>query len=296
MSGTVQARAGLEVEVLFNALSTAGDLLSGITGFVATLTDPDGPAAETVTITEVGLGVYKATFTTTKSSDAGITYLLDIQCPVNITDGALLSWTIQSFQRLAANVVGGYLTTLELVRELLGLADTDTSGDPLIVNMIARVSAMIEGRLSRRILQASYQEIRDGNGTPLVFLLRPPVASISAIYSDLLQTWDSTTLIDAADYSFDPTNGRVYLRNGGWFAEGFQNVRVDYVGGYSVVPPDVEGYACMKAAEVFRQRTTLGISSMSLKDGSFTRSVASAKDLMADLDDEIGHYHRRRAV
>ena len=166
---------------------------------------------------------------------------------------------------------GTGLTTLAAVKEYLGI--TGTTSDALLTNLIVRISRLLEAIWGQRIGLASYDEKRNGlNSQDL--LTRRPIVSITSLYQSLDQVWDSSSLINPADYLWDSETGIIHLKAGGWFLKGFRNVRIVYDAGFDPIPPDIEQIAIRAVAREYRNKDAVGIISMSLKDGSFTKSKA----------------------
>lgn len=296
MARIFDAQANVQVEIPFSLIDLDSVLVSGEAGNVVTeLYDEDGTASESVVIAEKeSTGVYEARVSFTKSKATGHIYLLRIISPPNITDEAILPFHIQVYPTLAvSSVVGAFLTTLANVKEIRSITVTDH--DAVLTSLIARISKMIESRLGDIFQQLAYTEFHNGSGTVLLRPFHRPIVSVSSIHISKDQKWDSTTLVDATGYVIDLVAGLIYRKDGGGFGQGFQNVRVVYTSGYAAVPLDVEHYAIEKILVFFDQREQLGLTSVSLKDGSFTKQ-ASVKDSMSDIATRLGKYRLRRAA
>ena len=294
MSIFIDWKAGSDLGIPFSCIDGNGALLSGQAASLQSasmLRDQDGAASEPVTVTEQGTsGIYEAHFTPTRSAELGHAYLLRITHPA-ASDGAITEYRVRVFAQLAVTpTTGTYLTTLANVKEMRGI--TGAQQDAVLTALIARVSTMIESRAGR-IMQTSWQEIRDGNGTSRMVLRHRPVISVAAVYMSEEQVWDSSTLLAATAYKVDREAGILYRRNGGYLGATPQDVRIDYDSGYGAVPLDVEHYAIKKVLEFFDQKDQLGITTITLKDGSITRS-AQGLALMSDMQAEIGRYVHRR--
>ena len=294
MARIFDAQANVQIEIPFSLMDLDSNLVSGEAGNVVTeLYDEDGAAAESVVIAEKdALGVYEARLTPTKSKVTGHIYLLRIISPTDT--GAILEYPLQVYPSIAvSSVVGAFLTTLANVKEVRNI--TVTTHDAVLTSLIARISTLIESRIGDVFQQLSYQEIQNGSGTVLFRFYHRPVVSVTTMHISSDQVWDSATLIDSTAYVIDLDAGLLYLKDGSGFTRGFQNIRADYTAGYAAVPLDVEHYAIEKILSFFDQREQLGLTSVSLKDGSFTKQ-ATVKDLMTDIGSVLGRYKRRRAA
>jgi hypothetical protein len=289
-------KSGQDVEIPFSAIDLNSALVSGeAANITLELYDEDGVAAETPTVTEKdAIGVYEYHFTPTKSRDTGYTYFARASLPVPATDGAVLEFVVRSYPTIAVSAVtGSFLTTLANVKEID--SSIGSAHDATITALIARISRMVEQRLDGNIVQATYQEVMDGSGNVVMHVTEKPITVLTAVYVSTDQLWDATTLVASGDLLFDPKRPRVYRKDGGTFPVGFQNVRIDYTAGFSSIPLEVEDYVIRKILEAFRKRQTLGITSLTLKDGSITRA-ASVKSMFNDIGQELPQYMRRRAA
>lgn len=297
MSRIYDAKKNEPLTIIFTQIDPiTSALVTGQAGSITTqLRDDDGAASEAVVVTEQGTsGFYEATFTPTKSVATGKPYLLRITSPAPPTDGAILEYNIRVFPTIAVSgVVGAFLTTLANVKEY---DDSLGSGnDAVLTSMIARISALIEQRFDGRIVEATYQEIKDGNNRTVMVPKHRPISTFTTLHISADQTWDATTLVASTDLIVDSITPRVHLKGGRAFTIGFQNVRMVYTAGFATIPLEVEDYAIRKVIEAFKKRRTLGITSISLKDGSITRA-ANMKALLSDIGNELPKYVRRRPV
>lgn len=291
-----EAKKGEEKTILFALIDTASppNLISGQAANVGVqLRDEDGAASEVVTIQEQGTsGWYEARFSPSKGKDSGFAYALSLQSPVLTTDGALLLEIIYSRPSVSySGISGAFLTTLANVKQFLEI--TESSKDALLTNLIARVTRIFEAWCDRRFAQAAYQEIHDGSGRDYLMLRNDPSTLLSAVYESRDQVWDATTQIALANLILDKDISRVILKSG-VFAEGRQNVRVDHTAGYAIIPADVEQLAIEMVSRTFQNRKDLNVVSLSLKDGSVTKRLASR--FAGELLEDLAPYVRRRAA
>lgn len=292
------AKAGEVLVIIFEQLDFAGDLVSGVAGsIVATLRDEDGAAAEAVVITEQGAsGFYEATLTPTKSRATGFTYLLRLKSGAG-TNNAILEYTIRVFPTISVSATtGSFLTTLANLKLFGDIAGT--AHDTLLTDLIARLSRLIEDRLDETIISTIYQEISDGPHDETLNLRHSPMdpqsaAAVTAIYVSRNQTWDATTLLDAADFIVDPIHSRIW-RKGVLWVGGFQNIRVDYTAGWASIPLSIEQLAISITLRTFHARKSSAAISKSLKDGSITRTLALR--FSKEIDAELAPYRKTRPV
>lgn len=248
------------------------NLLDGTTDGVVRLRQGGAAAAETITVTEqASTGYYDILFTPLSGSGTGTPYYLDFQEPAGISAMERnQGYAIQVFDSISVTPAGGsYFTTVANVKEFR--SDTKTGSDALFANLVARATREIQSYLNRTVFQDSYVALRDGSNLRSGLQLAEwPVASITTLHESLIQTWDSTTLIPATDYLFDPTDGRLRRTYGQRFLDGFQNVRCEYVGGEATTPEDIEQACILRVGVLFESRQHLTVQSVNLGDGSRT--------------------------
>lgn len=145
------------------------------------------------------------------------------------------------------------LTTADKVRTYLGLGSS-VLPDATLTPLIAVVSALIEQHCNRKFNQASVTEYHDGEGCPYILVNRPPIASTPApvVYDDTGRDFESGSLVDSDDYAIDYDEGRIELDSGN-FADGNQNVKVTYTGGYATIPDAVEQAANILVAAMYHR-------------------------------------------
>ena len=128
-----------------------------------------------------------------------------------------------------------------------------TSGDPaydkIVTDIINQVSWFLKEECNRVLKSQSLTEYYDTKGGVILYLLNPPVASLT-LYQDAARSF--ATAVDSDDYEIEATSGRILL-TGTTFIEGQHVVKAAYTGGYSTIPYDIEN----AAAEMIGQRYEL---------------------------------------
>jgi hypothetical protein len=268
-----EAGVNQEFTLIFEQLDIAGVLVTGQAGAIGvTLRDEDGAASEGVTIAEQGTdGYYTAKFTPTKSSELGFAYYLRLVSPATVTDEAILNFEIRVRPSVSITAAAGTeLTTLANLKEYLRI--TTSTHDALLASLIVRVSRLLEKEWGYPVKQATYIEQHDGSGMPKL-AFRFPIVTVNNLWQSIDHVFDATTLIASSDYVVKKPSGIIYLKNGGVFFWGFQNVKIDYDAGYAAIPGEIEQIAIEAMARAFRRSEAPDVVSMSLKDGSMTKMV-----------------------
>jgi hypothetical protein len=279
----IAAQKNSLVELVFDVIDLNGANLTGqAASIVKSLRDPDGAAAETVTIVEQGAtGFYKVSFTPTKGGMPPKNYYLRLTEPVGSAERSH-QWQIQSYDALPV-IAGptGNLTTLAAVKEQLRI--TTGGDDTFLTNAIARVSDFIRRHTGRALTQTTLTELHDGKGSPFIVTRDLPIISVTTLHESTDHVFDATTLIAAADYVVDKAAGRIFRKGGLPFTRWPMTVQVVYVAGYTAIPLDIEQIAIDAVSWKYLHRTSSGYISRTYRDASVTRGSASDSGLPADL-------------
>lgn len=137
------------------------------------------------------------------------------------------------------------LCTQTDLKRYLHLEDpTAAHADDTFFDMIvAAASNSFENKCHRIFTQASLTEYHDGTGTEQKFRVKnPPIASSPTpeLYEDTEYAFGSDTLFTLnTEWKFNPTTGMVKLLYAP-FAEGYQNIKIVYTGGFSSIPDAVQ--------------------------------------------------------
>jgi uncharacterized phiE125 gp8 family phage protein len=156
-------------------------------------------------------------------------------------------------------VATGDLTTLANVKAWLGLSQAaDDAG--VLARLITAASTNIQSWLNRTIAIASFTEVRDGTGTPVLMLRHAPVTSITALVIGGVAV---TAAAGTTDQGYRVA-GRKLLLNTSVFAPGVGNVTVTYQAGYATTPPDLEQAVIELISLRYKERDRIGHTSKTL--------------------------------
>lgn len=114
------------------------------------------------------------------------------------------------------------LTTIEALKEELGIAVDDTSKDKQLARYINAASDAIRAYCDRDFARAHRTDVRKGSGAPALLLRLFPLVEIHHVKID-----EETV----ADYRVDRDTG-VLWRADGWPSASIPNIEVEYTGGY----------------------------------------------------------------
>jgi len=196
------------------------------------------------------------------------------------------------------------LTSLATVKAFLEIESDKTDFDSLLVTTIKFVSDRIQTFLNRKLEKAERTQYFQA-GRKTYFLDAYPIDSTASV----TVTLDDTVQTTNDDYWVWPDLGTMEFNYAPSYIEPRQ-LYVTYTGGYAATDtavgmsgistitetvllevPDSLAYACMlQSAFVFRRRKDIGISSMSLPDGSFNTMYAA--DLLPEVKNILRMYRK----
>ena len=117
------------------------------------------------------------------------------------------------------------LTTIDVVREQLGLDPEDTSQDALLARMINGASDAIRTYCDRDFARDRRRDRFEGPGGPVLLLPLYPVVSVESVSVN-------GEVVSSDDYDVDAETGRLIRRAGMWPLASGLAVEVVYEGGY----------------------------------------------------------------
>lgn len=191
--------------------------------------------------------------------------------------------------------------------------------DALLARLITAASDFIVTWLSRPIASANWQETRDGKGGSRMQLWATPVTAIlgvafrngdglipipalpgstpsgivtipAASQQIIVPTFTGST--GALGYTFTPTELCLW----GWtFYRGFQNVIVQYTGGYTTVPGDIQQACIELVVRKYRERTRIAEHSRSLGGAetvAYSTVMFSHHDMVTDIQVLLQQYRQ----
>lgn len=138
------------------------------------------------------------------------------------------------------------LTTTAKLKIYLGIAETDTSEDDLLAQLIAQNSKRIEAYCQRHFASSTLTDDFNGTGTNSLVLATRPLTQLTSVKIDCARSFPAESEIDTEELSLDSEAG-IITRIDNIFPRGVRNVRVVYVAGFSTVPDDIN-LACIKLA------------------------------------------------
>lgn len=165
--------------------------------------------------------------------------------------------------------------TLEEVKEYLNIKEANQ--DTLLTNLIARVSALFDSYLSRKLAVDSYTDVFSGNNRSYHMTKQYPVVEVVEAKSDgqklsVLAVVDNEVVVE------------------GRFATGLLNCSVQYVAGYEEIPYDIV-QACIELVGVkYKNINNINIQSKSLGNGETI--TFTTKDIPSYIKVVLNQYKR----
>ncbi len=149
------------------------------------------------------------------------------------------------------------MALISLADAKLFLKITASTEDVIVGDLVNQVSQFINDYCGHPLLQATYTEFYDGDGTNELILRNFPVVSVTTIHDDPLRVFGADTAkVVASDVMLEKGAGIVRLwNNGGYFNRGEGNVKVVYVAGYALasVPYSIQLAVRRLVAKIYRQ-------------------------------------------
>lgn len=190
------------------------------------------------------------------------------------------------------------LTTVEDVKESLGIPSSDHSKDNLIIRKINQATEMIERFTGRRFKSTTYtNEEYDATDTDQLILKQRPVTALTGFgRRDTSENQDDWDDIETDTYFTGlPNDSGVLDLN--FSASGHWNrYRVSYTAGYTTIPSDISEAAATLAAFLVSNGTS-GTNVKSKTEGQrkiefFDQSQGGATSLFSQLgiDEILGTY------
>ena len=124
-----------------------------------------------------------------------------------------------------AEVQASTLVTLAQMRAYLNMPTAQTGKDDLLIDLLDSYNAEMQLYLGVSMINATYTESYDGNGTRCLFLKHYPIVSVTSL------TLDDTALVENTDFYVYGTEGYIKL-DSDIFTQDLKNVAIVYVAGH----------------------------------------------------------------
>lgn len=188
------------------------------------------------------------------------------------------------------------LTSIEDVKALLG-PNFGTQGDQSLIEIISIVSGQIETYLDRKITTGTYIEQLDVKPLQWKFYLKAyPIVSVTSIYNDYDRVFDSSSLVEAADYYVDLERGAVAIDRT-ILTSGNGVLKITYSGGmaadqeaFKSAYPDIAGACAQECAARWLRKGNPNTINATI--GGATVSLISRGQFLPDVKDVLDNHVR----
>lgn len=189
---------------------------------------------------------------------------------------------------------------------VLDISNLD-AGEQAQVNALAdAATTWIQKYCNRIFKKTTYtDEAHNGNGERFIYVDNPPIISLSTVTIQSTSFSSSTTSTDFAASKFDTklSSGKIqfksqsFLSGGGSFDQGFQNVLIDYTGGFSSIPEPVKLIAAQFIIEMFDPGESVqGIEKEKLGNYFYSRGTNYFQNLTFNQKIILESYRLRRIM
>lgn len=164
------------------------------------------------------------------------------------------------------------LTTLDNVRDYIGMTGSNSIVDDLLEDLIVRVTELFEKYCGlSQFKSQSYTDYLDGSGSQRLFLDQRPIISIELLAADYDWTWGTDSTYAATD--FRVIDDHIVLKDE-TFPEGIGNIKVTFTAGYAEIPNDLKQACIMEVARLYKRKDTIDVISKSYDaGGSVTKYI-----------------------
>ena len=178
----------------------------------------------------------------------------------------------------------------EDAKEYLSIDNSVTTDDDLLDKLVKSATKFIKVQTRRELIEATYQEVIDGEDNAVLFLSEYPINSVTNIKITDVTVYEND---ESQDYStFYIYNDTSMIRRSSVFPDGFLNIEVNYTAGWSQenLPEDLTQATKELVSFKFNNKDFVGLESHSLGDEDLT---FKRKDIPEEMLAVIDSYRRR---
>ena len=168
------------------------------------------------------------------------------------------------------------LTVVTNLEGWLGLTNIAPPIPDQLQRLVTAVSMWMQSWMSRTIRSQAYAETRDGNGGNRLILSNEPVTAVASVVVDG-KIIPPSPFFGQSGFIF---TGTAIVLTGYLFNRGDANVVINYTGGFTTTPPDLE-QACLDLAALrWKERDRIGHVSKSIAGETVTFVVKDMSDFV----------------
>lgn len=191
------------------------------------------------------------------------------------------------------------LCTLAYAQRAEDLASIDSTR---LQDLLDAATTMIEQYCDRTFASTAYTGKQDGTGAQWIYVDNPPIISFTSV---VIEDPDGTTeTILASQFRTDTTAGKIWFKDDNsssfvYFPCGFQNIQINYTGGYATIPAPVQ-QACLLVARALYAQSGGGWNaaahSARMGEHNYTRVSADADPMTASVRALLSNYVRSSVI
>lgn len=177
------------------------------------------------------------------------------------------------------------LVNLKQCKDWLGISQDNTDQDKVIQMLLSSFSQYVLNQtgISSFNEVVHYIEVYDGNGTGRMFIDNPPIVTLNSVTAGALGLVQNNTLVGSGIYVERSRKSIAFRRQGattsfcstGVFPLGQGNIQVDYTGGYTEVPFDLQEAVIETVAVFYARKDWKDLASVSQSAGGGVSGTTS---------------------
>lgn len=163
------------------------------------------------------------------------------------------------------------ITTLDNVKDFMGLVGSKALDDNLIEDIITRITKQFENYCGVEQFQSkTYTEKHNGEGSKYLFLnANLPIVSVTTIHDDTNWEWPDSSLVESGEYLVVDSK---YIFCESVFSDYEQALKVVFEAGYESLPEDLIQACIEEVARKYKHRKDFDVISQSIEGSSVSYS------------------------
>ncbi len=188
------------------------------------------------------------------------------------------------------------ITSVSECKAFRDIPSDNTEHDGELERLILAAQDFIERKCSRQFDQGTVTEYYNGSdtghGRDVLRVARPPIVSITNIWDDTERAYATALL--STSYVIDDAKAGIIRLDRSTFQSGLRNIKITYVGGFSVFPRDLAKkiIEMVWAGRAMGHDNLVGVRSRSIADGNVQYLdlawESMARDIVNDYSLHVG--------
>ena len=191
------------------------------------------------------------------------------------------------------------LCTTTYAKTLADIARVDTTR---LQALLDAATDMIESYCDRTFAAADYTNYIDGNDQRWIYVHNAPINSITSVV--IKGTDDLTETIAGTEFRYDSTIGKIEFKPSatssyGYFPKGFENIQINYNGGWATIPAAVQEACALAARNLYARSgggTNPAYTDEKMGEHTYKRQSANTEIITPDIAVLLAKYCRTLIV